>query len=214
MTTRICLNFKAPKKDASGAVVSDAEPCGIDDLKPFFTATATMILKHGDVVNPILDLDDKTLLTKGEMNDKVAECKRWIKGDLAAAFSLTKTAAAKQIAYSDTGCGQMPDGKWKVGIHVNINGFSNLWEHTLKTPQMLQALETCPLQAHPKKEGDKMVDDIYSKQRYLRILGTHKPGSAQFVKKAVNMKDKPEMHMPTLLTGDEQQLQAAPGTDD
>ena len=109
MTTRICFNFKAPKKDASGAVVSDAEPSGVEELKPFLDNTCTMILKHGDLVNPILDLDDKTLLSKGEMQDKVAECKRWLKEDLPAAFGMSKSAAARQIAWSDTGCGQMPD---------------------------------------------------------------------------------------------------------
>ena len=62
MTTRICLNYKNPKKDDSGGVVPDYEPSGVEELRPFldgqtYGGTSTMILRHGDMVNPILDLD-------------------------------------------------------------------------------------------------------------------------------------------------------------
>ena len=35
MTTRICLNYKNPKKDDSGGVVPDYEPSGVEELLPF-----------------------------------------------------------------------------------------------------------------------------------------------------------------------------------
>ena len=109
--------------------------------------------------------------------------------------------------------GKYEKGKFKVGIHVNINGFKNLWEHTAHTPQMMKALETCPLQAHPKKEGDTppmMFDHIYSSERKLRILGAHKPGASRFVKKATNMKTKPEMALVASPSPSREPLQRCP----
>ena len=69
MTTRICLNYKNPKKDDSGAVVPDYESSGVEELRPFldgqtYGVTSTMIVRHGDMVRdtPIDPMNSGRLL--------------------------------------------------------------------------------------------------------------------------------------------------------
>ena len=62
-----------------------------------------------------------------------------------------------QLGIADTGCGKYGDG-YKMGFHLALNDYLTLWEHTLDSAEMRKAMETCPLQKHPAKEGSKVVD--------------------------------------------------------
>ena len=194
--------------------VPDAEPDGIEELTPYVLEGKggthnCMVLRHGDDINVTLDLDDKTLLTEDELKLQKQACKKWWSKDLRKAFGVKDKEQWKaQLGIADTGCGKYGDG-YKMGFHLVLNNYLTLWEHTLDTAEMREAMKTCPLQKHPVKEGSKVVDAIYSNGRKLRMVGAKKPDS-EFVKKMVTHKDILAMHMPTVTaptqSGDEKHL--------
>ena len=195
--------------------VPDAEPTTLDEIHPYTEGVGgkhnCLVLRAGDTVNITLDLDDKTLWTEDEMKLQIQACKDWYKKDLRKAFGVTDKAQwKKQLGVSYTGCGKYGSG-YKMGMHLVLNDYTTLWEHTLHSPEMQKALETCPMQWHSEKEGSKVVDNIYSKVQKLHMVGARKPDpDSQFVKKMSTLKSNLAAHIPTLLTGDETMIMPTP----